>query len=66
MVDLETIIASASMTYIINLDAYECHWGMEKSLVTLLMNARVLRYTYMIRVDCHSKISLYTYVNDYL
>jgi hypothetical protein len=30
MLDLKTIIALASMTYITNLDAYECHQGDEK------------------------------------
>ena len=30
MVDLETIIALAFMTYIIDLDAYELHLGDEK------------------------------------
>ena len=44
MVDLETIIALASMTYIVNLDAYELRPGMK---TTLLMNARVLQYTYI-------------------
>ena len=34
------------MTYIVDLDAYELHQGMEKSSMTLLMNARVLQYTY--------------------
>ena len=27
MLDLNTIITLASMTYIADLDAYECHWG---------------------------------------
>ena len=44
MVDLETIIALASMTYIVDLDAYELHLGDEKSSRTLSMNARVLHY----------------------
>ena len=39
---LETIIALASMTYIVDLDAYELHPGMEESSMTLLMKARVL------------------------
>ena len=30
MVDLETIIALASMTYVVDLDAYELHRGDEK------------------------------------
>ena len=46
MLDLETIIALASMTYVIDLDAYELHTGMKMSSMTLLMNARVLHYTY--------------------
>ena len=46
MVDLETIITIGSMTYIVDLDAYDLHLGMKKSSTTLLMNARVLHYTY--------------------
>ena len=46
MVDLETIITLASMTYIIDLDAYELHIGDIKVSTTLSMNARVLSYTY--------------------
>ena len=34
------------MTYIVNLDAYELHRENEKSSTTLLMNAKVLNYTY--------------------
>jgi hypothetical protein len=30
MVDLQTIIALAFMTYIVDLDAYECHLGDEE------------------------------------
>ena len=30
MVDLQTIIAITFMTYIVDLDAYECHVGDEK------------------------------------
>ena len=45
--DLETIIALASMTYIADLDTYELHLGNEKkSSTTLLTNARVVYYTY--------------------
>ena len=36
MVDLETIIALASMTYIIDLDAYELHPGDEKVLINFI------------------------------
>ena len=32
MIDLETIITLACMTYIVDLDAYECHWGVMKNL----------------------------------
>jgi hypothetical protein len=64
MLYLETMIALASMTYVVDLDAYELHPGMEMSSMTLLMNARVLHYTYD-RVH-YSKISLHTYVNDYI
>ena len=45
-VDLETIIALASTTYIVDLDAYELHPRMLKSSMTLIMEARVLHYTY--------------------
>ena len=34
------------MTNIVSLDPYELHPGDEKSLMTLLMNAKVLHYTY--------------------
>jgi hypothetical protein len=46
MVDLETIIALASMTYIEDLDAYELHPRDEKIFNKLSMNAKVLQYTY--------------------
>jgi len=46
MVDLETIITLAFMTYILDLDAYEFHPRDEKIFNNLLMNARVLYYTY--------------------
>jgi hypothetical protein len=41
MVALETLIALAYMTCIVDLDAYELHLGMEETSTTLLMNARV-------------------------
>ena len=34
------------MTCIVYLDAYELHWGIKKSSMTLLMNVRVLNITY--------------------
>lgn len=34
------------MTYIIDLDANELHSGGEKSSMHLIMNARVIHYTY--------------------
>jgi hypothetical protein len=34
MIDLETIMALASMKYIVDLDAYELHSGDEMSLMT--------------------------------
>jgi hypothetical protein len=34
------------MTYIIDLDVYELHQGMKNSTTIVLMNARVLHYTY--------------------
>ena len=40
MVDLKTIIALASMTYILDVYAYELHPRDEKSSMTLLMNVR--------------------------
>ena len=42
MVDLETIIALPFITYIVDLDAYELHLGMEKLSTTLLMNSSIL------------------------
>ena len=41
MVDLETIIALATMMYIVELDAYKFHRRDEKKSMTLLMKARV-------------------------
>ena len=38
---------------------------MKKSSLSLLMNAKVLRYTYH-RVHCYSKVYMYTFVNDYI
>ena len=46
MVEVKTIIIIASMTYIVDLDAYKLHLGMKKSSITLLMIARFLHYTY--------------------
>ena len=46
MVDLETIIALATMTYIGESNVYELHPGDEKSSTTLLMKARIFCYTY--------------------
>ena len=49
MVDLETIIALYSMTYIVKLDAYELHTRDEKLSTTLLMNVGVFHYVvYMV------------------
>ena len=45
MVDLETIIMLASMTYILDLDAYKLHPKDEKNFNNFI-NARVLYYTY--------------------
>jgi hypothetical protein len=45
MVYLETIIALAFMTYIVDLFAYELHPGDEK-VFNDFINARVLHYTY--------------------
>ena len=36
MVDLETIIALASMTYVIDLDAYELHLGDEQVFIDFI------------------------------
>ena len=41
MKDFKTIFASTSMTYIVDLNAYELHPRDEKYSKTLLMNARV-------------------------
>ena len=47
MVYLEIIITLDSMTYIIDLDAYELHiWGMKKLLTNLLLNFGIFHYTY--------------------
>jgi hypothetical protein len=47
MLDLETIMTLIFMSYMyINLGAYELHLGDEKCSTTLLMNARILHYTY--------------------
>ena len=46
MVDLEIMIALVFITYIANFDAYELYLRDEKSWMTLLMNARILHYTY--------------------
>jgi hypothetical protein len=46
MVDLETIIALAFMTYIANLDAYECHPGDKNFLNDFIDECWVLHYTY--------------------
>ena len=41
----KTKIVVASITYIVDLDAYELHPGMERSSMILLMNYRVLHDT---------------------
>ena len=41
MVNIETIIALASMAYIVDLDAYELHRGMTKCSTSLFMNVVV-------------------------
>ena len=46
MIDLERIISIPSLTCTVDLDAYEEHPGNEKFSTTLLMNARILHYTY--------------------
>ena len=46
MVELETIIALATMTYIAKLDAYELHPRMKKFSTNLLLKARVQHYTH--------------------
>jgi hypothetical protein len=42
MLGLETIIALGSTTYVVDLDAYELHLGMEMSSTTILINAKVV------------------------
>ena len=61
MVDLETIIALASMTYIVDLDASELHPGDEKVFNDLLMNAKVLHYTHERCSLLYKFILLYLY-----
>ena len=53
------------MTCIIDLDAYMLHMGHENSSTTLLMNDRVLHYTY-VRGSLLFKTILYIYLNDYV
>lgn len=54
----ETTIAFAFMTYMIDLDAYEFHWGMKKFSITLVMHTRVSCYTH----DRGSLLSKSTFV----
>jgi len=66
--DLETIFILASMTYIVDLDAYELHLGMIRSSITLLMSARILHYTYMIEIEMLFKsmfVCLYMFMTTY-
>ena len=42
----ETMIALASMTYIIDFDAYKLHMGDEKVFNDFIMNDRVLHFTH--------------------
>ena len=46
MVNFKTIMTLAFRPYIIGLDASEPHAGDEKIFIDLLMNPRVLHYTY--------------------
>jgi hypothetical protein len=64
-VDLETIIALASTTYIVDLDAYELHPEMEKSSMTLLMKTRVLHYAYDKVLVLFKKFIFVLNINDY-
>lgn len=52
IMDIETIIAPTSMTYIVVSNAYELHLRDEK--------------VHTIGVHYNSKIYMYTYVNDYM
>ena len=45
MVDSDAMIAVVFITYNVDSDACELHYGMIKSSTTLLMNARNLHYT---------------------
>ena len=65
MLGLETIIAITSMTFIIDLDAYELHLRDEKSSMTLLMNARVLQNRYDWGWLLFKSKFVYLNVNDY-
>lgn len=53
MVELDTIIALPSIIYIADLNTYECHQGIKKSLTTSLMNTRILHST------CHRNSMLF-------
>jgi len=45
MINLESIIVLASITYVANLNAYEVHPVDEKSSTTSFFNARILHFT---------------------
>ena len=45
MVELDTIIALPSITYIADLDTHEYHQGIKSSSKTLLKNAKTLHST---------------------
>ena len=62
---LRTIIALAFMTYIADLDAYECQGGDELSSTTLSMDARFC-IIHMIGDHCYLKYIYILYVNDYI
>ena len=66
MVDLETIMALASMTYIVDLYAYELYMGMKKSSMTLSIKDSYI--IHMIVVHYYYSIIeyLYTCGNNYI
>lgn len=66
MVDLETILTITSMTYIVDLDAYELYPGMEKSSTILLMSAKVLHDTYDRGKSIIQKYIYILYINNYI
>ena len=67
MVDLKTMIAVASMTYIVNLNAYELHPGDEIIFNDFIYECQGFTFKFIfVYLWYHSNLCLYTYVNDYM